>query len=106
MVSYIENMYKKPPEEINENLQLTAATAELPLWKIYSEEENYVMPYLIDKSIGMFSFLFFFTIQLNLPTINSLLNSLGLGIIQQIDTKLFEKIFNLKPFLIFSITYE
>jgi len=52
MVSYIENMYKKPPEEINENLQLTAATAELPLWKIYSEEENYVMPYLIDKSIG------------------------------------------------------
>ena len=62
MVSYIENMYKKPPEEINENLQLTAATAELPLWKIYSEEENYVMPYLIDKSIGMFSFLFFFTI--------------------------------------------
>lgn len=54
MVSYIENMYKKPPEEINENLQLTAATAELPLWKMYKEDENYILPYLIDKTIGLF----------------------------------------------------
>ena len=52
MVSYIENSYEKPYREINEDVQLTAGTAELPLWKMYNEEKNYILPYLIDKSIG------------------------------------------------------
>jgi len=51
MVEYIKNQYVNPNKAADTAVQRGAARS-LPLWKMYKSGDNYIVPYIIDRSIA------------------------------------------------------